>query len=184
MWRFSSDIKMSEPEKNPEDKDIKENNNDKKNSENLFRILDDLLSHTNSSRRLFLIFIGSGLFFAPVALGLGGVLLGHPTYSIRHLEGSMMGENANATIQGAHLQLVSQNGTVIREMPFQPMQPHFHGTGFIFLGISIFIIISVIFAGILLFIAIKEYRFFSKWNKRFVKYKSLKDKIDKELEEE
>jgi hypothetical protein len=179
---------MSEPETNPDDKEIKEKkdsseNNDKAKAENLFRVLDDLLAHTNSSRRLFLIFIASALLFAPIALGLGGVLLGHPTYNIRHLEGvGMMGENtANMPMDGAHLQLVSQNGTVIKDIPIQQMQQRPHGTGPIFLGISIFIIISIIFAGILLFIAIKEYRFFSKWNKRFIKYKSLNDKIDKEL---
>jgi hypothetical protein len=33
-------------------------------------------------------------------------------------------------------------------------------------------------------IAIKEYKFFSHWNKRFTKYKSLKDKVDKELGED
>ncbi len=173
---------MSEPEKNPEDKDFKENKDDKEKSENLFRILDELLSHTNSSRRLFLIFIASALFFAPVAFVLGGVLLGHPTYNIRHLEGGIEENSANMSMHGMHLQLVSQNGTVINEMPIPP--PHLHRSGFIFLGINTFILISVVFAGILLFIAIKEYRFFSKWNKRFIKYKSLNDKIDKELGED
>ena len=172
---------MSEPEKNPDDKDLKENKNDKTESENLFRILDDLLSHTNSSRRLFLIFIASALFFAPVALVLGGVLLGHPAYNIRHLEGEAGENSANIPIQGMHLQLVAQNGTVIKDMSIPQHPPR---SGFIFLGISIFIIISIVFAGILLFIAVKEYRFFSKWNKRFIKYKSLKDKIDKELGED
>jgi hypothetical protein len=172
---------MSEPEKNPEDKDFKEKKNDKEKSENLFRILDELLSHTNSSRRLFLIFIASALFFAPVAFVLGGVLLGHPTYNIRHLERGIEENSANMSLHGAHLQLVSQNGTVINDMP---IPQHSHRSGFIFLGISIFILISVIFAGILLFIAVKEYRFFSKWNKRFIKYKSLNDKIDKELGED
>jgi len=182
---------MSEPETNPDDKEIKEKknnneNNDKSKAENLFRVLDDLLVHTNSSRRLFLIFIASALFFAPVALVLGGVLLGHPTYNIRHLEGGgMMGENpANMPMGDTHLQLVLQNGTVIKDIPIQQMQQRPHGTGPIFLGISIFIIISIIFAGILLFIAVKEYRFFSRWNKRFIKYKSLNDKIDKELGED
>ncbi|HEV2193775.1 MAG TPA: hypothetical protein VGR54_09180 [Nitrosopumilaceae archaeon] len=170
---------MSEPEKNPDDKDFKENKDYKKESENLFRILDELLIHTNSSRRLFLIFIASALFFAPVALVLGGVLLGHPEYNIRHLEA---GENSeNTSMQGMHLQLVAQNGTVLQEMPFPHHSPR---AGSIFLGTSIFIVISIIFAGILLFIAIKEYRFFSKWNKRFIKYKSLNDKIDKELGED
>jgi hypothetical protein len=181
---------MSEPETNPDDKEFKEKknnneNNDKARAENLFRVLDELLAHTNSSRRLFLIFIASALLFAPVALVLGGVLLGHPTYGIRHLEGGSMEENAaNMPMVGTHLQLVSQNGTVIKDIPIQQMQQRSHGAGSIFLGISIFIIISIIFAGILLFIAIKEYRFFSKWNNRFIKYKSLNDKIDKELGED
>ncbi|MGI0026429.1 MAG: hypothetical protein ACREAD_01120 [Nitrosopumilaceae archaeon] len=183
---------MPEPEINPDDKDVKEEkdtdeNSDKAKSENLFRILDELLAHTNSSRRLFLIFIASALLFAPIALGLGGVLLGHPAYNIRHLQGDgmMMGENGvNMPMQGAHLQLVSPNGTVVRDIPIQQMPDRPHGTGSIFLGISVFIIISIIFAGILLFIAIKEYRFFSKWNRRFMKYKSLKDKVDKELGED
>ena len=95
-----------------------------------------------------------------------------------------MGENGtNMSMKGAHIQLVSSNGTVIRDIPIQ-MQDRPHGIGSIFLGVSIFIIVSIVFAGILLFIAIKEYRFFSKWSKRFIKYKSLNDKIDKELGED
>jgi len=180
MGIFTSDFKMSEPEKNPNDKDLKESKGDKKESENLFKILDDLLVHTNSTRRLFLIFIASALFFAPVALILGGVLLGHPTYNIRHL--GEIGENpANMPMYGTHLQIVTQNGTVIQDMPFPQHSPR---VGFIFLGTSIFIVISIIFAGILLFIAVKEYRFFSKWSHRFTKYKSLQDKVDKELGED
>ena len=161
-------------------------NNDKVKAENLFKVLDALLTHTNSSRRLFLIFIASALLFAPVALVLGGVLLGHPTYNIRHLQGmGMIGENdASMLMPGSHIQLVSPNGTVMRDIPIQQMPDRPHGTGSIFLGINIFIIISIIFSGILLFVAVKEYRFFSKWNKRFIKYKSLNDKIDKELGED
>src|SRR5712691_3418814 len=141
---------MSEPEKNPEDKDFKENmDGDKKESENLLRIVDDLLSHTNSTRRLFLIFIASALFFAPVALVLGGVLLGHPAYNIRHLSGEA-GENY-MPMQGMHIQVVTPNGTVINDMPIQQFPPRPHG-GSIFLGINIFIIVSIVFAGILLFI--------------------------------
>ncbi|HMK32228.1 MAG TPA: hypothetical protein VK431_01245 [Nitrosopumilaceae archaeon] len=172
---------MSEPEKNPEDKDFKENKDDKKESENLFRILDDLLVHTNSSRRLFLIFIASALFFAPVALVLGGVLLGHPAYNIRHLERETGETPTGVPMQGMHYQLVTQNGTVMKDIPIPQRSPM---SGFIFLGVSTFILISIVFAGILLFIAVKEYHFFSKWNYRFMKYKSLRDKVDKELGED
>ncbi len=175
---------MSSSEEN-QDKGPDENKPEKESRENLFKMLDDLVSHTNSSRQLFLIFIGSALFFAPVALVLGGVLLGHPDYNIRHLqERGFEGSSANMQLQGAHIQLVSQNGTVIRDIPIKQMPPPPSPRyGSIFLGINIFIIISIIFAGILLFVAIKEYRFFSKWNKRFAKFKSMQDKIDKELED-
>lgn len=173
------------PEDNPPGKNVAADDKDeKKESENILEILDELLSHTNSSRRLFLIFIASALFFGPVALILGGVLLEHPDYNIRHLEPS---DNFTGMhrMPGAHLQLVDQNGTVIREMP---MMPQFGGdrshVGPIFFGLRIFIVISIVFAAILLFIAIKEYRFFSHWNKRFTKYKALKDKVDKELGED
>jgi hypothetical protein len=167
-----------------QDKSPDENKAEKESRENLFKTLDDLVSHTNSSRQLFLIFIGSALFFAPVALVLGGVLLEHPEYNIRHLEGGYDRYSANMSLQGAHLEVVSQNGTIIRDIPIQQIPPpHSPRTDFIFLGVNIFIIISIIFAGILLFIAIKEYRFFAKWNKRFTKFKSLQEKIDKELED-
>jgi hypothetical protein len=181
---------MSEPEDNSPEKNGSIDDKDaKKESDNILKILDELLSHTNSSRRLFLIFIGSALLFGPVALILGGVLLGHPDYSIRHLEPRQGGENFTNTysMPGTHLQLAYENGTVIRELPM--MQPggmidRYHNTAPIFFGLRTFIVISIVFAIILLFIAIKEYRFFSHWNKRFTKYKALKDKIDKELGED
>lgn len=176
---------MSEPESNPTGKNgLTDDRDGKKESENILKILDELLSHTNSSRRLFLIFIASALFFGPVALILGGVLLEHPDYNIRHLEPGGYNFTNIHRMAGTHLQVVDQNGTIIRELP---IMPQFVGdrshVGPIFFGLRIFIIISIVFAAILLFIAIKEYRFFSHWNKRFSKYKALKDKVDKELED-
>jgi len=174
---------MSEPENNSSKKDASSGDKDERNeSENILKILDELLAHTNSSRRLFLIFIASALFFGPAALILGGVLLEHPQYNIRHLETQQGSPIDFRGIPGAHLQLVDQNGTIIRELP-PAIGDRSHNTP-IFLGLRVFIIISIIFAIILLFIAIKEYRFFSHWNKRFTKYKSLKDKVDKELGED
>lgn len=176
---------MSEPENNPSEKTgLPSDKDEEKKSDNILKILDELLSHTNSSRRLFLIFIASALFFGPVALILGGVLLEHPDYNIKHLEPS---DNFTGMhrVPGAHLQLVDQNGTVIRDMPMMPQfgadRSHLAP---IFFGLRTFIIISIVFAIILIAIAIKEYRFFSHWNKRFTKYKALKDKVDKELDED
>ncbi|MGI0060022.1 MAG: hypothetical protein ACREBJ_09670, partial [Nitrosotalea sp.] len=111
---------MSEPENDPSEKSISPSDKDeKKESDNVLKILDELLSHTNSSRRLFLIFIGSALLFGPVALILGGVLLGHPDYNIKHLEPQQGGDNFTNMhrMPGMHIQLVDQNGTVIKELP-------------------------------------------------------------------
>ena len=176
---------MSEPENNPAGKNgLPSDKDEKKESENILKILDELLSHTNSSRRLFLIFIASALFFGPVALVLGGVLLEHPDYNIRHLEpGNYSMTSMHHMPGGMHLQLVDQNGTVIRELPMMPQPGDRSHVGPIFFGLRAFIVISIVFAAILLFIAIKEYRFFSHWNKRFSKYKSLKDKVDRELDD-
>jgi len=48
----------------------------------------------------------------------------------------------------------------------------------------VYVVISIIFSSIWLYIGIKEQRFFSKWNNKFRRYMSLKSQIDKELGEE
>jgi len=173
---------MSEPENNPSKKEKITEDNDEK-SDNILKILDELLAHTNRSRRLFLTFIATALFFGPAAIILGGILLEHPDYSIRQLESQQGGGNDLRHIPpGAHIQLVDKNGTVIRELPAMGgNRPH---STSIFLALRVFIVISITFAVILLLIAIKEYKFFSHWSKRFTKYRSLQDKVDKELGEE
>ena len=45
----------------------------------------------------------------------------------------------------------------------------------------VFVAITVVLASIWLAIGIKERRFFASWNKRFSRFMSLKDKIDREL---
>src|SRR5574337_1576326 len=131
---------MSEPQNDPPGKTgLPSDKDEEKKSDNILKILDELLSHTNSSRRLFLIFIASALFFGPAAVILGGVLLGHPDYNIRHLETQSDTDNVNTrTIQGVHLQLVDQNGTVIRDLPIPGDRAH---NAPIFLELKIFITI-------------------------------------------
>ncbi len=173
---------MSEPENNsPKKEKMPEDDGGK--SDNILKILDELLSHTNRSRRLFLTFIATALFFGPAAIILGGILLEHPDYSIRQLETQQgSGNDLRHIPPGAHLQLVDQNGTIIRELPTGQAN-RTHATS-IFLGLRVFIIISITFAVILLLIAIKEYKFFVHWSKRFTKFRSLQDKVDKELGDE
>jgi len=49
---------------------------------------------------------------------------------------------------------------------------------------TIYIIFTVIASLIWLYVGLKEYRFLSKWNERFKKYMSLKERIDRELQKE
>ncbi len=53
--------------------------------------------------------------------------------------------------------------------------------GLIFL---FYIILVMILSSIWLFVGLREYRFLSKWNERFKKYISLKERVDKELQKE
>lgn len=174
---------MSNPDKEPNE-DI----GNKESPENMFKMIDDLLAHTNSSRRIFLIFIASALIFAPVALVTGGILLGHPRYSIANLEryheemGNNMTFAGNMTHNGTQLFLVEKNGSsIIREIPFHPPLRAMHQDAPIFLGIQAFIFVCIIFAAVLLFVALKEYSFFAKWNARYKRYRLTQDKIDDEL---
>lgn len=176
---------MSESNENKDGK--KPGVDDREPPENMFKMIDDLISHTNSSRRIFLIFIASALIFAPVALVMGGILIGHPRYSVFRLEtnheefGRTLGGNYGPS-NNTQLFIVEKNGSsIVREVPFHP-PPHFMRQDVpIFIGIQAFIFICIIFASVLLYVALKEYRFFSKWNVRYKKYKSTQDKIDDEL---
>lgn len=156
--------------------------------ENLFKMIDDLISHTNSSRRIFLIFIASALIFAPVALVMGGILIGHPRYSVFRLEsnheqfGGPMAPGGFTPQNGTQMYLVEKLGnTTLNEVPFHMPMRSLHQDVPIFIGIQIFIFICIAFAAILLYIALKEYRFFAKWNARYTRYRATQDKIDDEL---
>ena len=176
---------MSDP---AEDNNREPNKDNKESPENMFKMIDDLLTHTNSSRRIFLIFIASALIFAPVALVMGGILIGHPRYSVFRLEtnheemGNNMTSDNYMPPNGDQFFVVEKNGTsIVREMPFHPPPHPLRQDIPIFIGIQVFIFICIIFAAVLLYVALKEYRFFAKWNARYKRYKATQDKIDDEL---
>lgn len=50
--------------------------------------------------------------------------------------------------------------------------------------IIVFIVVSIVLSSIYLFIGVKEYGFYSKWNRKFSRYVSLRDKAEKELGED
>lgn len=50
--------------------------------------------------------------------------------------------------------------------------------------IIVFTVVSIALSSIYLFIGIKEYSFFSRWNKKFSRYMSLREKAERELGED
>jgi hypothetical protein len=59
--------------------------------------------------------------------------------------------------------------------------PYMHQVLDISTVIIIFTVTSIVLSSMFLFIGIKEFMFFSKWNKKFARFMSLKDKVVKEL---
>ncbi|MGI0021371.1 MAG: hypothetical protein ACRD9Q_00790 [Nitrososphaeraceae archaeon] len=219
---------MSDPTDTPPTKDS-----------SIVEILDELISHMNRTRKIFMLLIASSFIIAPISLVMAGLLLAPPPIlpasdflfiapdapNLVYLNRSTMFYNssmvsaseAGITITPAdphfnqgiiikniepgfasfeksvpqadmmisgkavtHMMPVSgvQRFVIINDAPFQTNSP-----ADITIIIMIFISVSVILAAIGLFIGIKEYGFFSRWNKKFSRYMALKNQIDKELEE-
>ncbi len=203
--------------------------NDSEKRESVFKVLDDLISHMNTTRNVFVLLIASSFIIAPISLVMAAILLSPPPFVQTDVVRFV---SVPANVAGGPIPsgpIVTAPGepfdTIIIEpadkSPFGPGQRVDNLTGapsygtvfvtgepqifnveterprFIFIGgppavnqpadmttiILIFIATAVILASIWLFIGVKEYRFFSKWNKRYGEYMSLQSQIEKKLEE-
>ena len=106
-------------------------------------LLDELISHMNTTRSVFKVMILSSIILAPLSLMLASVFVIHPFFMNRILH-------------------------------------RFPDVGVFLL---FFIGVSIMLASIWLYIGLSEQRFFSNWDKKFSKYTSLKNQLDKELGE-
>lgn len=111
------------------------------NKTSVVELLDELISHMNSTRSVFKIMILSSFILAPLSLMLATVFVIHPFFMHRIL--------------------------------------------FRFPDIGIFLLffigVSIMLASMWLFIGLSEKKFFSNWDKKFKRYTSLKNQLDKEL---
>jgi hypothetical protein len=173
--------------------------------ESIFQIVDDLIAHMNTTRNLFVLLITSAFIIAPIALVMAAILLSPPPF-VQHDVVRFVRVDSNVTLEhgvppgGIGVGVIS--GKPVGNITMLPPPPEMfnietESPRFIFVGgppqvhqpadittiIVIFIAISVILASIWLFIGIKEYRFFSRWNKRYGEYMSLQSQIEKKLEE-
>jgi uncharacterized membrane protein len=106
-------------------------------------LLDELISHMNTTRSVFKVMILSSFILAPLSLMLASVFVIHPSFMNRILN-------------------------------------RFPDVGVFLL---FFIGISIMLASMWLYIGLSEQRFFSNWDKKFRRYTSLKNQLDKELGE-
>jgi hypothetical protein len=113
----------------------------KQNKTSVVELLDELISHMNSTRSVFKIMILSSFILAPLSLMLATVFVIHPFFMHRIL--------------------------------------------FRFPDIGIFLLffigVSIMLASMWLFIGLSEQKFFSNWDRKFKRYTSLKNQLDKEL---
>ena len=125
------------------------NDNDSNNSikdqnkTSVVELLDELISHMNTTRNVFKVMILSSFILAPLSLMLAAVFVIHPFFMNRIL--------------------------------FRIPDVRFF--------LLFFIGVSIMLASMWLYIGLSEQRFFSNWDKKFTRYTSLKNQLDKELGE-
>lgn len=199
---------MSEPENKPPPKDNSER-------ESIFRVLDELVSHMNTSRNVSMLLIVSAFILTPVSLVIAVTLLSAPAFvpgtEVHFIRAGIINGTAgkigistfNASMApsqfsippGANISTGEAGGISVvnaRDFVYMPAGhpqfmisggPYMHQVLDISTIIVIFAVISIVLSSIWLFIGIKEYSFFSKWNKKFARFMSLKYKVDKDLGE-
>jgi len=122
-----------------------DSNNSRKdqNKTSVVELLDELISHMNTTRSVFKVMILSSFILAPLSLMLAAVFVIHPFFMNR----------------------------ILFRIP---------EVGFFLL---FFIGVSIMLASMWLYIGLSEQRFFSNWDKKFTRYTSLKNQLDRELGE-
>ena len=117
------------------------NTDKEQNKTSVVELLDELISHMNSTRSVFKVMILSSFILAPLSLMLATVFVIHPFFM--------------------------------------------HRLFFRFPDIGIFLLffigVSIMLASMWLFIGLSEQKFFSNWDRKFQRYSSLKNQLDKEL---
>jgi hypothetical protein len=220
---------------------VPEEDSSNNNKESVFGIMDDLLSHLNRTKKLFMALVISSFIVAPLAIILSILMfvppflagVGQPQDVVFTAKGAIAEEAfakrssavlaeptpammvrimpsdkdiTQVNITGLHqidkgAFLVDNSQIQLNYVPAdavefriieaaQPMPPRFMYVGgsaptaspFDVTWVIVAVIaVSVATAGAWLFIGVKEYRFFSNWNRRYSNYKEMQAKVDKEL---
>lgn len=109
--------------------------------DSIFEVIDELIFHLNTTKKLFTFLIVSAFILGPLSLIVAAVFALHPRLLFNMLRHA----------------------------------PEMAGV------IILFLTLTVVLAAIWLGIGIRERAFFAAWNKRFGRFMSLRQRIDKEL---
>src|SRR5262245_50488481 len=138
---------------------------DKNERESVLRILDELVAHMHTSRTVSMVLIIAAFILTPMSLVMAVLLLSAPALVPGHevhFEGNFGPPN------------MSENHMPPPGPPMFMMGggPHMRQILDISTVIIVFIVISIVLSSVFLFVGLKEFTFFSKWNKKFSKYMS------------
>lgn len=144
----------------------------KDNHENIFEILDGMMSQLNSTKKMFMVMILSVLILPPLAM-LVVVQVFDPPYEERQLEKEQlraeMGLPPKEPLEGENAELEREFKERLKERKPMLKPPQL-----------IITVISLVWLGI----GIRQWFVLSKWDKKYKQFKSKQAEIDKELEDE
>ncbi|HSB56375.1 MAG TPA: hypothetical protein VLD38_01005 [Nitrosopumilaceae archaeon] len=176
---------------------------DSEKNDNIFMIMDGIISQLNKTKKFFLIMVFSILIIPPAALLLSVSVLDNPFRPDEELvqireEFKDLNQKYRALFSGVEKlppdQQAKKISEIINSQEFADISKkldnlskdnrvkppeRFEGLHIRPLQLSI-LVISLVWVGI----GIKQYISISKWSKRYEKYKKLKDDIDKKLGDE
>jgi hypothetical protein len=185
----------------PDPSDNTSKNSDER--ESVFKIMDDLISHMNTTRNLFIVLIVSSFVIAPVILITVAIVFTPPeflstdniimrTEKMPHAKENLTsqyegkppppkGEMPVGNVTGSEFPIPAPKG----EFTFFKIQSKLQESYLadITTVVAVLIATSVILASLSIFIGIKEYRFFSRWSKRYSEYVSSQKRVEEKLDE-
>jgi len=144
---------------------------DKKNNENIFEILDEIMIQLSRTKKMFMIMIITTLILPPVAiLAISAVY--DPPYQDRFkkdLDTHLQSQLDNGEITEDEYKTIKEKISK-REKPNPLLRPH---------QVIIFAI-SIVW----LTVGIRQWIVLSKWDKRYKSFKEDQEKIDKKFEDD
>ena len=146
-----------------------------KDHENIFEILDGMMSQLNKTKKMFMIMILSVLILPPIAM-LVMVQVFDPPYEERYLVKEMVREELGLPPKEP---LEGEEAELKQEFK-EALKAEKHKTKLLKPPQLVITIISLVWLGI----GIRQWFVLSKWDKRYQQFKAKQEEIDKKLDDD